>query len=145
MNCGYTRQVYAIADDHIPALTFRLRDDSQAAVGRVLDPHDSETWKPMDLTHTTVRMYFRKFGAKEGEVLRTFAVLKHAPFTSGLCTVNWIPGSEMNIEPGLYEGEIETTHRVTGYKQSVWTRFRFVYRQDFDDALTAEPEGGDLV
>ena len=144
-NCGYTKQVYAISDDHIPALTFRLRDNADPAVGKRLDPNDYETWKPMDLSHTTVVMYFRTLHAPEDEVIRTFGVLKHAPFTSGLCTIDWRPGTELDLEPGYYEGEIETIHRVTGYKQSVWDRFRFVFRQDFDGPNTPTPENGFLL
>lgn len=138
--CSYTKQIYAVADDHVPAITFRLRDNEDAVAGRVLDKSDYETWKPMDLTHTQVYMFFRRMNAAEDEVLRTFACLRHAPFTSGLCTVYWVPGTPMNLDPGYYEGEIQTLHRPTGYIQSVWERFRFLYRQDFDGANTPTPE-----
>ena len=143
--CGYTKQVYSITRDHIPALTFTLRDNEDPVYGRTLDPSDYQTWKPMDLTHTTVMMFFRKMGANRDEVIRTFAVLKHAPFTSGKCTIHWTPGSQMDIAPGYYEGEIQTVHRPSGYIQSAWERFRFLYREEFDGPNTPDPELGYLL
>lgn len=143
--CGYTQQVYGITRDHIPALTFQLKDSDVPAIGRLLNSGDDDTWRPIDLTHVTLVMFFRALGAERDNVIRSFGILKHAPFTNGIVTVHWTPGTQLDITPGYYEGEIQLTHRPTGYIQSVWERFRFLYREEFDGTNTPAPELGYLL
>ena len=56
---AYSDTLKLVAGDTLPELTFTLRDSNTAASGQTLDPNNSATWAPIDVTGATVRLRLR--------------------------------------------------------------------------------------
>jgi hypothetical protein len=84
---------------------------------------------PMDISDpfTTVIVYFRRVG--EDEILATLVCSKQGDGTDGRCFFNF-PGTTLDVEPGLYEGEIEVT--IDGDKQTIYDTLKFNVRAQFN-------------
>lgn len=84
---------------------------------------------PMNLSapDTTVVVYFRQTGA--AAILATLTCSKQGDGTEGKCYFNF-PGTTLDVEPGLYEGEIEVT--IDGEKQTVYDTLKFNIRAQFN-------------
>ena len=134
---SHTKTTYLVKRDNLPTINFTLRDNERPAPGKYLDPLDPETWRPVDLTGKNLTGWFKEM-CVNGRILFGIPVLRHAPFTDGKCTLLGQPSVLMDITPGWYELEIEVHTCATSYKQTVWKRFKFCIREDFD---TSETDG----
>jgi hypothetical protein len=82
---------------------------------------------PIDLTSATVNVYFRQVGSES--VLSTLSAQIQGAATNGEVTFNF-PGSTLDVEPGLYEGEVEID--FGGEIQTVYEILKFNVRDQFD-------------
>ena len=112
--------------DTLPAIELTLKDKNTAASGLVLDPDDSSTWAPIDISGATVRMRLREVGGTAIVDTRIFSVVNgtQGTATSNLSTTTFATS-------GTYEGEIEITHANNSI-QTVFDLVRFKVRDDFD-------------
>ena len=98
----------------------------------------------IDLTAATVRLYFRKAGATAvlqtivGSLLTGFrnsagALITTAPYNvagaGGRASFNW-PAGALDVDAGLYEGEVEITFPDASI-QTVYDKLKFKVRSDF--------------
>ena len=56
---AYSDTINLVTGDTRPELVFTLKDSNQAAPGLTLDPDNSATWSPIDLSGATVRLRIR--------------------------------------------------------------------------------------
>lgn len=82
---------------------------------------------PMNLSATTVRVYFRAVGTTT--VLATIPCTLIGSGATGQVQFNF-PGSTLDVPPGAYEGEVEVD--FGGEIQTVYDVLRFQVRQQFD-------------
>ena len=124
---AYYDTINLVAGDDKPELNFTLRDSNTAASGATLDEDDATTWAPIDLTAETVKVHFRLLGSTS--VLDTMTCGKTAPYTSGLCFMQW-NATTLDVAAGTYEGEIELEDSA-GKKQTIFDKLKFKVRADF--------------
>lgn len=106
------------------ATTIKLvRGDNRPYIKIALKDVDGD---PIDLTQTTVRVYFREVGSTT--VLSTLTCSVVGSPTSGEVQFNF-PGSTLDVEPGMYEGEIEID--FDGEIQTVYEVLKFNVRDEF--------------
>lgn len=134
---SHTKTTYLVRRDNLPTINFVLRDNERPALGAYLDPQDPSTWRPVDLTGKSLTGWFKEM-CVNGKILFGIPVLRHDPFSEGRCTLLGSPSVLMDIPPGWYELEVEMHTCNTSYKQTVWKRFKFCIREDFD---TSETDG----
>lgn len=115
-----------VQGDSAPDLIITARDKRTAATGRVLDPNDPETWRPIDLTGATVQLKLRKLGAST--LTATLAGTVLSPATDGRFKVSW--GAEALAETGDYEAEAEITFADSS-EQTAYDVLRFYVRPQF--------------
>lgn len=123
---GYSTTIKLVTGDNLPQLTFTLKDSNTAVAGQTLDPNDSATWAPINLTGSAVKIRIRQIG--NTDLLATLtATITSA--TTGVCTVIF-PNGTLSIA-GMFEGEIEITN---GSNQvlTVYDLVKFNIRSDFD-------------
>ena len=124
---AYYETINLVAGDDKPEINFTLRDSNTAAAGATLDEDDATTWAPIDLTAQTVRVYFRALGGDT--VLDTMTCGKTAPYTSGMCHMQW-NATTLDVDAGTYEGEIELED-TSGRKLTIFDKLKFKVRADF--------------
>ena len=123
---AYSETLNLVKGDTLPELTFTLKDSNTAAPGITLDPNNSATWSPIDVTGAVVRLRLRELGSTTVK-------------TTLQCTVSdGIGGKVITDFPdgtldtaGTFEGEIEITF-ATGGIQTVYDLVKFKVRSDFD-------------
>lgn len=123
---AYSETLNLVQGDTLPELTFTLKDSNTAASGLTLDPNNSATWSPIDVTGAQVRLRLRELGSTTVK-------------STLLCTVSdGIGGKVITDFPagtldaaGTFEGEIEITF-ATGGIQTVYDLVKFKVRSDFD-------------
>ena len=123
---AYSETLNLLQGDTLPELTFTLKDSNTAASGLTLDPNNSATWSPIDVTGAQVRLRLRELGSTTVK-------------STLLCTVSdGIGGKVITDFPagtldtaGTFEGEIEITF-ATGGIQTVYDLVKFKVRSDFD-------------
>lgn len=123
---AYSQTLNLVAGDTLPELNLTLKDSNAAASGYTLDPNDSDTWGPIDLTGATVRLRIREIGTTT--VLSTLTCSVTNP-TGGQVITNFPTGTLTSA--GIFEGEIEITFS-TGGKQTVYDLLKLKVRDDFD-------------
>ena len=123
---AYSDTIKLVVGDTLPELTFNLKDSNTAATGKTLDPEDSTTWAPIDVTGGTVKLRIREVGATT--VLSTITMSLTTP-SSGECKTIFPSGTW--TASGTYEGEVEFT-KSNGGIQTVHDLVKFVVRDDFD-------------
>ena len=123
---AYSETLNFVVGDTLPALNLSLKDRNVAASGSTLDPNNSATWAPIDITGATVRLRLRELGQTTLADTRTCTVVSGA---NGTCTTNFATTTFSNA--GTYEGEIEITHS-NGSVQTVYDLVKFKVRDDFD-------------
>jgi hypothetical protein len=119
-----------------------VRNDTRPTI--VVDLKDRNTGEAINVSTSTVRMYFRKTGdptivaTLNGSLLPGFTneygqLIVDSPYNvagvGGRCSFNWTPTS-LTGDPGLYEGEIEITFADTTV-QTVFDLVKFRLRDDF--------------
>ena len=71
---AYSETLNLVVGDTLPALNLTLKDKNSAASGSVLDPDNSATWAPIDITGATVRLRLRELGTTAITDTRVFSV-----------------------------------------------------------------------
>lgn len=89
---------------------------------------DPTTGNPINVSNSdiTVRVYFRAAGSET--VLATIVCEKVNGGTNGVVRFNF-PGTTLNVDPGLYEGEVEVD--FDGQTQTIYETLKFVIREQF--------------
>jgi len=115
-----------VAGDDKPDIQLILKDANTPATGFVLDPGDSTTWAPIDITDATITVKFRALGSTT--LLDTLSVTKVTPL-EGDCLMSWNP-TTLDIPAGTYEGEIILTY-TDDRILTLFDRLKFKVRSDF--------------
>ena len=123
---AYSDTLNFVVGDTLPALNLTLKDKNTAASGVTLDPENSATWAPINITGATVRLRLRELGSTTLADTRTCSVVSGS---GGTCTTNFATTTFSTA--GTYEGEIEVTH-ANGSIQTVYDLVKFKVRDDFD-------------
>lgn len=123
---AYSETLNLVVGDTLPALNLTLKDKNTAAAGSVLDPDNSATWAPIDITGATVRLRLRELGTTAITDTRVFSVTNGS---AGQCTANF--STTTFSTAGTFEGEIEITHANNAI-QTVYDLIKFKVRDDFD-------------
>jgi hypothetical protein len=124
---AYYETINLVAGDDKPEINLTLKDANTAAPGLILDPDDSDTWAPIDITEAAVNVKFRALG--NSTVLDTLNCVRVAPFTSGICYMPWNL-STLDVAAGVYEGEIEIVYD-NGRILTLFDKLKFKVRGDF--------------
>ena len=124
---AYSDTINLVVGDTLPEVTVTLRDSNKAASGQTLDPENSETWDPINLTGATVAMRIRKVGSTT--VASTLTMTVPSPETDGKAFTNFPAGTL--TEAGVFEAEVEITYGGGG-KQTVNDLLKLKVRNDFD-------------
>ena len=122
---AYSDTVNLVQGDTLPKLKLTLRDSSEAASGQTLDPDNSETWAPINLTGATVRLRIREIGATTVKSTLTMTV---TDATNGKVETDF-PAGTLDTA-GQFEAEIETTF-VDNSVQSVHDLIKLKVRSQF--------------
>lgn len=104
-------KIKLVQGDNRPYIRLTLKDADGAAI---------------NLSGATVSVYFRAAGTTT--VLATLACTLVSGGTTGQVTFNF-PGTTLNVDPGLYEGEV--TIDFGGEVQTVYDVLKFQVRQQF--------------
>ena len=123
---AYSSTIKLVVGDTLPELTFTLKDSNTAATGKTLDPEDSTTWAPVDLSGGTVRLRIREVG--KTTVLSTITATLSEPLV-GKCILAFPTGTWTTA--GTFEGELEYTTSASKI-QTVQEFIKFKVRNDFD-------------
>jgi len=124
---AYYETINLVARDTKPEVNLTLKDSNTAAAGLTLDPDDSSTWAPIDITNPSIKVKFRALGSSS--VLDTMTCTKVAPYTDGACYMPW-NADTLDVSAGTYEGEIEITY-TNGSIWTIFDRLKFKVRADF--------------
>ena len=122
---AYSYTLDLVQGDTLPQLTMTLRDANMAAAGKVLDPEDSSTWAPINITGGTVRLKLRVAGAQEvKETLVGFAT------DAATGQVTFVFTDTTLSDVATLEGEIEYTDANDDI-QTVYDLIRLRVRAQF--------------
>lgn len=124
---AYYETINLVSGDDKPEINLTLLDSNTAASGLNLDPDDSTTWAPIDITNATVVVKFRALGSST--ILDTVPCIKQAPYTDGVCYMLWNL-TTLDVDAGTYEGEIELTYD-DGRILTLFDRLKFKIRSQF--------------
>lgn len=123
---AYSDTLKLVAGDTLPELTLTLRDSNTAASGQTLDPNNSATWAPIDVTGATVRLRLRELGSTTVKSTLTCTITNG---TGGKVATDFPTGTLDSA--GTFEGEIEITFAAGGI-QTVYDLLKLQVRSDFD-------------
>ena len=123
---AYSETINLVVGDTLPELTITLKDSNRAAIGSTLDDADSDTWRPIDLTGSSVRLRIRQLG--ETTVKATLVCTVTEP-ANGKVTTDF-PAGTLDTA-GIFEGEVEITS-ASGGIQTVNDLIKLKIRDDFD-------------
>lgn len=123
---AFYETINLVAGDDKPEIYLTLKDSNQAAPGLTLDPCDSSTWNPIDITDPTVTVEFRALG--NTTLLDTLPCTKVAPFSDGVCYMTWNP-TTLDIAAGVYEGQIILTY-TSGKVMTLFDKLKFKVRSN---------------
>ena len=123
---AYSETINLVVGDTLPELTITLKDSNKAAVGSTLDEADSDTWRPINLTGSTVRLRIRQLGETTVKATLTCTVTEPA---NGKVTTDFPTGTLDTA--GVFESEVEITDS-TGGIQTVNDLIKLKVRDDFD-------------
>lgn len=118
--------ILLVRGDTLPAIEMTLRDKNTAAQGETLDPEDSSTWAPYDLTGATVLFKFREEGSDA--VKDTLTMVVNGDATTGKVILLW--GNDTLDTAGKFTGEIEITN-AEGKVSTVFDQLSFIVREDY--------------
>ncbi len=123
---AYSETLNLVTGDTLPELTFTLKNSHAAATGKVLDPEDSTTWAPINVTGGSVRLRLREVGTTTVKSTMTCTLTNAA---SGEVATNF-PAGTLDTA-GVFEGELEITFSDGGV-QTVYDLIKIKVRSDFD-------------
>lgn len=123
----YLDTIELVQNDTLPDIRFFIKD-SQDAVGTYLDPRDSDTWAPIDLTNKTALIKIRKVGCTA--VLSTHQLV---PLDSANGEVVFVMTCDPKVfeDIGDYEGEVSVLNSEDCGEQTLTERFRFKVIEEF--------------
>ena len=124
---AYYDTIRLVANDTKPEIHFTLLDSNTPVSGLNLDPDDSSTWQPIDISNATVRVRFRSLGAEE--TLDMLTCVNVPPYADGKCFMQWNTDT-LAVAAGTYEGEIELEY-ADGRKLTLFDKLKFKVRGDF--------------
>ena len=123
---AYSDTLNLVTGDTLPELTFTLRDSNAAASGQTLDPNNSATWAPINVTGATVKLRLRELGSTSVKSTLTCSVTNGS---AGKVATDF-PAGTLDTA-GTFEGELELTFPNGGI-QTVNDLIKFKVRSDFD-------------
>lgn len=123
---AYSETINLVVGDTLPELTITLKDSNKGAIGSTLDEADSDTWRPINLTGSTVRLRIRQLGETTVKATLTCSVTEP---TDGKATTDF-PAGTLDTA-GIFEGEVEITNSSGGI-QTVNDLIKLKVRDDFD-------------
>ena len=123
---AYSDTINLVTGDTRPELVFTLKDSNQAAPGLTLDPDNSATWSPIDLSGATVRLRIRELGSTTVKSTLTCTI---TTATDGKVATNFPTGTF--DAAGTFEAELEITFS-TGDIQTINDLIKLKVRSDFD-------------
>ena len=123
---AYSETIKLVKGDTLPELTITLKDSNTAASGQTLDPEDSDTFAPINITGGTVRVRVREIG--ETTILKT--ITASITDASGGKVAMLFPSDTLPAA-GVYEAEVEFT-KSDGNIQTVNDLIKLSVRDDFD-------------
>lgn len=123
---AYSETLNLVTGDTLPELTFTLRDSNTAASGQTLDPNNSNTWAPIDVSGATVKLRLRALGSS---TVKSTLVCTVTSGAGGVVATDF-PAGTLDTS-GTFEGEIEITF-ATGGIQTVYDLIKLKVRSDFD-------------
>jgi hypothetical protein len=123
---AYSETINLVVGDTLPELTITLKDSNRAAIGATLDESDNSTWRPINLTGSTVRLRIRQLGETTVKATLTCTV---TDATNGKVTTDFPLGTLDTA--GIFEAEVEITNSSGGI-QTVNDLIKLKIRDDFD-------------
>lgn len=123
---AYSDTINLVTGDTRPELIFTLKDSNQAAPGFTLDPENSATWSPIDVTGATVRLRIRELGSS---VVKSTLLCTITDATGGKVATNFPTGTLDTA--GTFEAELEITF-AGGDIQTINDLIKLKVRSDFD-------------
>jgi hypothetical protein len=123
---AYSETLNLVTGDTLPELTFTLKNSHAAAAGLTLDPNNSATWAPIDVTGASVKFRLRALGSS---VVKSTLNCTLTNPTVGEVSTNF-PAGTLDTA-GTFEGEIEITFSSGGV-QTVYDLIKLKVRSDFD-------------
>ena len=128
---AYSDTLNLVTGDTLPELPFTLKDSNTAAAGKILDPNDSSTWAPIDLTGDSVKLRIRALGSTTIKATLPCTVVDE---TGGEVVTNFaISGVSVLDTAGTFECELELTTGDNPVEiQTVNELIKFKVRADFD-------------
>ncbi|NCG05921.1 MAG: BppU family phage baseplate upper protein [Gammaproteobacteria bacterium] len=123
---AYSDTLNLVVGDTLPQLNLTLKDSNAAAAGLTLDPDNSATWAPIDITGATVRMRIRELGSTTVKSTLTCTITSN---TGGTVHTNF-PAGTLDTA-GTFEAEVEITF-ASGGIQTVNDLIKLKVREDFD-------------
>jgi len=89
---------------------------------------NSQTGAAINLTNATVTLHLRAVNTTTLLLSRNATIL--SPATDGIAVIAWQP-TDLDLEPGDYEGEIEVT-LADGSVETLFNPLQFTVREEFD-------------
>ena len=89
---------------------------------------DENTGLPLNLAAASTNVYIKFRAAGSTTLLSTITCQKYTNGSDGKVQFDF-SGGVLNVDPGMYEGEIEVV--FNGDKQTVYDTMRFRVRQEF--------------
>jgi len=123
---AYSETINLVTGDTLPELTFTLRDSNTAASGQTLDPNNSATWAPINVSGGSVKLRLRELGSTAVKSTLTCAITNGG---AGKVATDF-PAGTLDTA-GTFEGEIEITF-ASGGIQTVYDLIKLKVRSDFD-------------
>lgn len=123
---AYYDTINLVAGDDKPDINLTLLNSNAARGGSNLDPDDSTTWAPIDLSSATVSVKFRLLGSTS--ILDTLSCTVTSA-TNGECFMAWNP-TTLDVSAGTYEGEIEITYNDARV-MTLYDKLKFKVRSEF--------------
>jgi len=122
---AYSTTMELVQGDTLPVIQVTLKDSSEAATGQTLDPEDSTTFKPINLTGADVYLKIREIGATALTDTLTGAL---TDATNGEVSFNL--GASTLASSGTFEGEVSYTNS-SSKSQTVVELIKIKVRDDF--------------
>ena len=123
---AYFETINLVQGDTKPQLNFTLRDSKTAASGKILDEDDSSTWEVIDITGYSIELKFRALNSTSVLFTESLGITSDS---GGTCYMIW-PAGSLDIEAGIYEGELQLTDGNSRV-QTVYDKLKFKVREQF--------------
>ena len=123
---AYFETINLVQGDTNPQLNFTLRDSKTAASGKTLDEDDSSTWAAIDITGYSIELKFRALNSTSVLFTESLGITSAS---GGTCYMIW-PAGSLDVEAGIYEGELQLTDGNSRV-QTVYDKLKFKVREQF--------------